>query len=126
MEQVENVEAETVEEVEAPKPEEEAVAEVAAEAPVEAPIPEVATDLPAAVEPTEVVEPQDVIEEKIFEDVAMEDVVHQTFEAAEPMQDFVSAINKENTANEIADAVKMVSSKLGEQSTDSAVEGLAP
>merc|ERR1719379_2978150 len=103
MEQVENVE-ETVEEVaeavepEEPKPEEEVVAEVAAEAPVEAPLPEVTTDLPAVVEPTEVIE-------EMHEDVAMEDVVHETIPTAfvegshmpEPIEELVAAINKENT-----------------------------
>merc|ERR1719387_2943413 len=79
----------------------------------------------------EVVEPTEVIEEKpVFEDVAMEDVVHETAEAAEvvpdAMEDLVAAINKENTAQEIAEAVKTVSSKLGEQSTDGPTDGLAP
>jgi hypothetical protein len=130
MENVETVEAETIEvaeadvELEDPKPEAEVVAEVAAEAPVEAPVPEVATDLPEVVEPIEVFE-----EKPMNEDVAMEDLVQMTAEPAEiavpdAMQDLVSAINKENPAQEIA--AKMVSSKLGEESIDNAFEGLAP
>jgi len=134
MEQVEEtVEAETVEEApeaaveaEGTKDEVEVPAEVVAEAPAEAPVPEVAADLSEVVETKDV--PFDVMEDKPeVEDVAMEETVHQPA-AADPMAQFMAetAFNNENTAQEIAEAVKTVSAKLGEQSVDSAVEGLAP
>merc|ERR1719420_1379261 len=136
MEQVEEtVEAETVEapeaavEAEGPKDEVEVPAEVVAEAPAEAPVPEVAADLSEVVEPKEV--PFEVMEDKPeVEDVAMEETVYQppAAEPADPMAAFLSetAMNDENTTQQFADAVKTVSAKLGEQSVDSAVEGLAP
>jgi hypothetical protein len=134
MEQVEEVEAETVEEatekadveVEAPKDEVEVAAEVAAEAPV----PEVAANLTEVVEPNAVVEPAEVTEEKVYEDVAMADVMGQfaaevgAVEGAPAyIQEFVSepVINKENPM--IAEAVKTVSAKLGEQPVESAADG---
>jgi len=77
---------------------------------------------------TEVVEPVEVSTEETAgaEPVAMDDVVDNTVILAdEPIE---NAVNKENTADVIADAVKTISSKLGEQSVESAapVEGLAP
>jgi hypothetical protein len=84
-----------------------------------------------------------VVEEKPEADIAMEDVPETAVEAEIPianadaegfhvpesMEELVSesALNKENTADAIAEAVKTVSSKLGEQSADPApLEGLAP
>jgi hypothetical protein len=129
------------EEPEAPVEEEpvepaEIVAEVEAEEPtMEVEAAEVAAEAPAA----EVEEPVEVATEEKPE--AMEDVVEETVvveaeqptvaaegifvpESAEPV-----AFDKENSDNVIAEAVKTVSAKLGEQQSASPVapfEGLAP
>jgi len=109
-------------------------AEVAAEV-----VPEVAADLTEVVETSEVVEPT-VEETPEVEDVAMECAEPAVEEqlvgnvglegSYEPqsMEKFVpeSAINNENTANVIAEAVKTVASKIGEQSTDIAADGFVP
>jgi hypothetical protein len=122
MEQAEIVEAEiideakNVEEVDESNKEESIIEEAVAEAPV--------------------------VEEKPEADIAMEDVHEAAAEAENPvanadagihvpesMEELVSepALNKENTADVIEEAVKTVSSKLGEPSADPApVEGLAP
>jgi S-DNA-T family DNA segregation ATPase FtsK/SpoIIIE len=137
MEQVENVE-EAVEVAETPELEAKE-AEVAAEVAPEAPVPEVAADLTEVVETSEVVEPT-VEETPEVEDVAMEGAEPAVEEqlvgnvglegSYEPqsMEKFVpeSAINNENTANVIAEAVKTVASKIGEQSTDIAADGFVP
>jgi len=135
----------------APEPEEpveepteiiEEVAEVEPESKMEV---EVAAEVAAEAPETEVVEPAEITTEEKpeVEDVAMEGVIDEP--AAEAQEAFEipaaavpeamvvpvePALNKENTDFVIAEAVKTVSSKLGEQSMDSAVEakfeGLAP
>ena len=105
----------------------------------EAPAPEVVADL------TEVVETSEVVESTVEETPEVEDVAMEGAEPAieeqlvgnvglegsyEPqsMEKFVpeSAINNENTSNVIAEAVKTVASKIGEQSTDIVADGFVP
>jgi hypothetical protein len=120
VEQMETVEAEPVTEaadMELEEPSKPAEVEVAAEVAAEAPEAEV-------VEPIEV-----AVEEKPEDFAIMEDVVEAApVEVPDPMEELVSELNTENTANVIADAVKTVSSKLGEQSADVAAPlvGLVP
>merc|ERR1719299_184592 len=101
----------------------------------------VAEEVEIAEEPT--MEAEVAAEAPEIDDVAMEGAVEEpAFQAEEPAVPPMSAegyyvpeavvsepaFNKENTADVIADAVKTVSSKLGEQAADpvAPVEGLAP
>merc|ERR1712124_244661 len=97
-----------------------------AEAPAEAPMPEVVAE--EVVEPTEVVAPAVIMEEKVFEDVAMQEfqaMVNETVaEVVQPESIPEPVFDKENPM--IAEAVKTVASKLGEQSIGSAVDCLSP
>jgi hypothetical protein len=119
VEQSENVEAAVAEEVEIaeePTMEAEVAAEVVAEVAAEAPeIDDVAME--GAVE-----EPAFQAEEPAVPPMSAEGYYVPEAVVSEP------AFNKENTADVIAEAVKTVSSKLGEQAADpvAPVEGLAP
>merc|ERR1719311_1018920 len=114
MEQVETVEeaTETADvEIEGQKEEVEVAAEVAAEAPAEAPMPEVVAE--EVVEPTEVAAPAAVMEEKVFEDVAMQEfqamVNEPVAEVVQPESIPEPVFNKENPM--FVEAAKTFASK---------------